>query len=65
MELPFTVIMDVCQPKTARTVSKEDERVLEEPLKEYQEWGVTKTKTLENKDLRPVLVFEITKTKTT
>ena len=29
--------MDVCQPKTARTVSKEDERVLEEPLKEYQE----------------------------
>ena len=26
--------------------------------------GVTKTKTLENEDLRPVLVFEITKTKT-
>lgn len=36
-ELPFTVIIDVCQPKTARTVSKADERVLEEPLKEYQE----------------------------
>ena len=28
------------------------------------QWGVTKTKTLENLDLRPVLVFEIRKTKT-
>ena len=30
----------------------------------YSSLGVTKIKTLENEDLRPVLIFEITKTKT-
>lgn len=37
-ELPFAGIVDVCKPKTSRNVSKEDERVLEEALKEYQEF---------------------------
>ena len=45
-ELPFAGIVDVCKPKTSRNVSKEDERVLEEALKEYQEFLNSGTMTL-------------------
>ena len=45
-EPPFAGIVDVCKPKTSRNVSKEDERVLEEALKEYQEFLNSGTMTL-------------------